>query len=219
MGRPRPTTKAEREAGYGVTDGSNPYKEKCGAKRTDGSGEQCNNEAGFGTQHIGVGKCKWHGGCTDSGNKSAANLLAARVIGGYHGEIDIEPHDGILWCIRMAAGQIHHLNQHAALIASDEDVDDEKHFASIKLQRIMLERGKAMDQLAKYSKAALDANVAERQIKIAEGYGQILASLLAAVFEDLELTPAQRRSAPLIAERRLMELEHGEIINNAKELN
>lgn len=215
MPRRGTTTRAERAA----PPEDNPHNEKCGARKTDGSGDTCGNEAGYGTDHIGVGACKWHGGATESGKKRAATLLAARVIGGYAGEVDIDPVDGILWCVRMAAGEIAHINQYAALLSANDDVDDEHHFASIKLQRLMMERAKATDRLAKYSKAALDANVAERQVRIAEGYGQILASLLSAVFEDLELTPAQRRMAPIIAERRLLEIEYGTIDAKPKELN
>ncbi len=205
MGSHTLTTRAERNA----PPENNPFGEKCGARKTDGSGGLCRNDAGYGTDHPGVGSCKHHGGSTEAGKKRAATLLAQRVVGGYHGEIDIEPHDGILWCVRMAAGEIQHINEHAALAAADQEADDPQHFASRKLQALMMERAKAMDRLAKYSKAALDANVAQRQVEIAEGYGTILAQLLGAVFKDLDLTAAQWRAAPLIAERHLMMLERG----------
>lgn len=37
--------------------------EKCGAKRKS-DGKPCTQPAGWGTDHFGVGRCRFHGGCT-----------------------------------------------------------------------------------------------------------------------------------------------------------
>lgn len=61
------------------------------------------------------------------------------------------------------------------------------------------------DRLARFSKLALDAGVAERQIQIAEQQGTILAQTLLAVFGDttLGLTPDQQQLARTLAGRHL----------------
>lgn len=217
------TTKASRtSAGAGI----NPFKELCGAKKTDGSGNTCGNLAGAGTDHEGVGTCKWHGGSTHAGKENAAAKMAKRVmaeyVGGYGvGELDIEPHEGILWCVRMTAHEIQYIAAECSKCAAemvDEVESDPNHFASRKLQALVAERAKCMDRLAKYSKMALDAGVEERKVRIAEGYGEQIAMLLRAVFDDLDLSAAQRRLAPVIAQRRLLELEQGIISSTAEEI-
>ena len=39
-------------------------KPKCGAKTRAGGGHPCGRVAGHGTNHLGQGKCKYHGGCS-----------------------------------------------------------------------------------------------------------------------------------------------------------
>lgn len=48
----------------------------CGAKKRQ-SGGCCMHPAGWGTGHVGIGRCKLHGGCTPTHRQSAA--LASRV--------------------------------------------------------------------------------------------------------------------------------------------
>lgn len=42
----------------------------CGAKKRDGSGETCRQVAGWGTDHVGTGRCKLHGGLSPKGPES-----------------------------------------------------------------------------------------------------------------------------------------------------
>ena len=46
----------------------------CGATKRDGSGDACEQPAGWGTDHVGEGRCKLHGGCAGApaGNQNAA---------------------------------------------------------------------------------------------------------------------------------------------------
>jgi len=46
--------------------------EKCGADKRDGSGEQCSLPAGWGTDHVGEGRCKLHGGVRSTGRDNGA---------------------------------------------------------------------------------------------------------------------------------------------------
>lgn len=51
-----------------------PSKPKCGAKnRTGGT---CGKPSGWGTNHVGIGKCRFHGGNTPNGKKSAERQRA-----------------------------------------------------------------------------------------------------------------------------------------------
>lgn len=48
--------------------------EYCNGRKTDGSG-YCQHEAGWGTDHPGVGRCKFHGGSTENYEKKIINEL------------------------------------------------------------------------------------------------------------------------------------------------
>ena len=48
--------------------------EYCNARKTDGSG-YCKHEAGWGTDHPGVGRCKFHGGSTPDQEKNIIEEL------------------------------------------------------------------------------------------------------------------------------------------------
>src|SRR3990167_2803757 len=70
-------------------------------------------------------------------------------------------------------------------------------------------RHRCMDNLAKYSKMAIDAGLKEREVALAERYGQMIAVLLEKVLGDLALTSTQKKKAPEIVRARLLELEKG----------
>jgi len=48
--------------------------EYCNARKTDGSG-YCQHEAGWGTEHKGHGRCKFHGGNTPTQEQNVINKL------------------------------------------------------------------------------------------------------------------------------------------------
>jgi hypothetical protein len=60
--------------------------------------------------------------------------------------------------------------------------------------------------LARVCKMALDAGVNERAVRVAEQQGELLAGVIKAILEDLELTKEQRQSAPGVVRRHLTAL-------------
>jgi hypothetical protein len=141
-------------------------KAKCGASTR--SGGTCGLPAGHGTSHVGTGSCRRHGGNTESGIKSAAVAQARTVVPTLYGAgPDIEPTDALLSMVRMAAG-------HVAYFQSRIQEDGGKDGPLFDLLRA------SMKDTAQFSKMALDANVAERRVKLAERIG----AMLSAAFED-----------------------------------
>jgi len=52
----------------------------CGAKRRQGDGAECKLRAGQGTDHLGVGRCKYHGGSTRNQRKAVeAQVIEAKA--------------------------------------------------------------------------------------------------------------------------------------------
>lgn len=170
---------------------------KCGAKTR--SGGTCQKQKGWGTDHLGTGRCKLHNGSTASGKKAAAEE-AARIMGV---EMDIEPHEALLSCVRITAGEIAYCS---TLIGELEKATESTMFGE-QLNIWIQVRQKAIFALAKFSKMALDAGVAERQVQLAERYGGMLADLIGAILSELKLTDAQQKKAPEIVRRNLKLLE------------
>src|SRR3954452_20143301 len=77
----------------------------CGASKKDGS--QCRAFAGQGTDHLGVGPCKYHGGSTTSHKKHAVVLEAKqRMVKLGHPVQAIAPGQALLGLLRASAGHV-----------------------------------------------------------------------------------------------------------------
>lgn len=163
------------------------------------SGGKCKKQAGWGTEHLGTGRCKLHGGSTPNHQKKAA-LDTAKIMGE---EMDVEPHEALLSCVRITAGEVAYCS---ALVA---ELEKATVFTMLGEQlNIWIQvRQKAVFALAKYSKMALDAGVAERQVQLAERYGEMLAELIGGILGELKLTKAQKEKAPEIVGRHLRLIE------------
>lgn len=174
----------------------------CGArlKTTDGF---CSKPAGWGTDHVGAGPCRLHGGMTPVGIKSAARTQLAQLAG--RELMDVRPMDALLMCVRIAAMEVRVFSEKIDELDPDELLErpSEQIVAGANPEKFWIKkqqelniwlraREKAMDRLVRYSKAALDAGVEERQIQLAERMGDILANTVQRIVDDLELTPEQQ---------------------------
>lgn len=175
------------------------HDKHCGAATR--SGGKCKRPAGWGTEHSGVGRCKLHGGATPNHEKSAA-MATARIMGE---EMDIEPHEALLWCVRLAAGEIKYATTQ---IAGLEQATESTAFGA-KLNIWIEVRQRASERLASFSKMALAAGVAERQVALAERYGDMIATLVGGILGDLKLTAGQQKKAPAVVRRHMALLEAG----------
>jgi hypothetical protein len=169
----------------------------CGAKKKNG--ESCRAFAGQGTSHPGVGRCKFHLGNTKAHEKNAVTQEARRSMVEFGQSLDVEP--ALLGVLHLSAG---HLNWIREELAATEDK------STFDAQVLLRMWDDERDRIARISKAALDVGVAEKQIRLAERYGEQLAGLLRAVFYDdaLGLTEAQRSRLPDVLRRRSSGLPH-----------
>lgn len=167
--------------------------ERCDANTR--SGGKCGKPAGWGTSHNGIGCCKLHGGSTPGQEKHAA-MQFGRIMGE---ELDVEPHEALLQCVRIAAGEVAYAS---SKVAELEEPLISTMFGPKPDVWIMI-RQQATDRLAHYAKLALAAGVAERQVQLAERYGDLIAQVLRGVMDELKLTPAQEKRAPGIVRKQL----------------
>lgn len=178
----------------------------CGAKKRDGS--KCTQPAGWGTTHAGLGTCRYHGGCAPSSRKAAAKQQAILM----GAPVDINPLDGLIWCIKLTAGEVEFCTQQLEILKEEEWL--EHTIIGKQLHVWAKERQKAVDRLAKFCKDALALGIAERAVRLAEQYGASLAKYTKGLLDDLELTPEQQKKAPLIVRKHLALLEGGAPISD-----
>jgi hypothetical protein len=180
------------------------------------SGGLCKLSAGSGTDHLGAGQCRFHGGSTPNGRKHAAKLQAAELALEY----DLEPHDALLWSVRLAAGEVKFFTGEVAALEEDALVVEHERqrvgdlaftetSSRAELSIWIRARQDALERLAKYAKMAIDAGVAERHVRVAERYGELLAELVGGILRDLDLTGAQQERAPAIVRKHLQLFEGG----------
>lgn len=199
-------------------------RKACGVKKK-GKDEICMNPAGRGTDHLGYGKCKKHGGTSLVNRLQAAKQealeISANMVMGL--PLDITPMDALLWCVKIAAGEVAYCCWRIEQLTHDEAVGNPQSILFREGGRIWQERTVhapelhiwiqarhgCLERLARFSKLALDAGVAERQIRLVEQAGEGLATAIRSILDKLELTADQEARAPEVVRFALMELEPG----------
>ncbi len=179
----------------------------------------CHNRAGEATDHMGVGKCKRHGGSTRSHAVRASNELARRAVETYGLPRDVPPRQALLEEVARTAGHVAWLGQRVAELEADDLVwgkakeDDVtaspnpgtnvSHAARV---NVWLELYRSERRhLVEVCKVAEQLGIAEREVKLAEQHGRLIADVLRKVLADPELglTAEQRRAVPAVARRHL----------------
>jgi hypothetical protein len=170
----------------------------CGAKKKNG--DSCRAFAGQGTEHPGVGRCKYHLGGTKTHRTHAVRQEAQRRSIEFGQSLPVEPTEALLGVLHLSAGHLSWVREELAA------TDDKRSFDAQVLLRLFNDE---RDRVARIAKAALDAGVQERHIKLAERYGELIATVLRAIFYDpeLALTAAQRDRLPDLLRRHLSGLE------------
>lgn len=158
-----------------ATRGGRQPARYCGAARKHNQGE-CRRGAGWGTDHPGFGHCRNHGGSTPSGRTYAAKLAAlASARADYGGEVDADPLEALLYTVRRGSRLVAYW-QAAALKA---DTPEEFAFAAG-------QEAKALADLSRWAKNAVDGGVAERQVLLAERFGETIVAAAEEALAALE---------------------------------
>jgi hypothetical protein len=173
----------------------------CGAKRRDG--QLCRNYAGLGTEHLGIGKCKYHGGATIHSVKKAAGQELRSLLGR---PLEISPYEALAMCIKIRAGEVVWLSEEMAKLDEKKWVEDT--IVGKQFHLYARERAKAMQDLARYSHMAISLGIAERQVKLYEQYGETLARLIQGILGDLNLSADQRVRAPQVVRKHLILIDN-----------
>lgn len=203
----------------------------CGAKNR--AGKPCRLQAGHGTKHPGVGRCRRHGGSSPQAELGGQVILARREAAVMGTPLPVEPHEAILECIRIAAGEVAYASERISELAPDEAVGPvtitntrprkgeygmEEHgdeVTEVKLEAPALHvwitvRHHAMDRLVTYSKVAIAAGIEERRVKLAESQGALIATAVRNILAALGVADDPR--APEVVRRELTVIAGGQAI-------
>ena len=172
--------------------------------------------AGHGTNHVGIGRCKYHGGNTPTQETGAARVAAAQALERMGLPVEKHPDQALLELVYEAAGNVAFLREQAGeygtsvfqmLTATRKDGEvielGESERAIVKLY------GEWSDRLARYAKAAIDAGIAKRYVEMAEAQAAAIVRVITSVLDGLELTAAQRENGIAIARRELLLIDGG----------
>lgn len=175
-----------------------PGHAKCGANKRKGDGT-CGQAAGWGTDHPGTGPCKLHGGTTRAHVTAARTAMAQRAVATYGLPREIDPAAALLEEVHRTAGHVAWLARKVAELR-DEDLTwgitqetdktatmypgtDTKSTARPNVWLELYHRERR--HLVQVSKAALDAGISERMVRLAEQQGVMLAQVIRRSAEGL----------------------------------
>jgi hypothetical protein len=198
------------------------YPRTCGARKKRGG--LCRAPAGRGTPHPGYGSCCLHGGNTRTGEIAVARYEATAELARYGSALDVEPHEALLLCIRIAAGEVQSATEYVASLKENELLErpeellrrplhgergaEEPRTVVQETRRLQAQlnvwiriRQEAMDRLVRYSGAALRSGLEERLVQVAEVQGKLLAAAVHGILVDLGV--ADRPEAPAIVRKHL----------------
>ncbi len=215
MPKKQPAKEQDRPVQYEERRRLEPREQKykiCGADSRR-LGRKCERPAGWGTDHVGYGPCKLHGGTLKGVRAQAHKTMIMEEMQGTFGAnmpVDIHPTDALLELVKMTAGYVRWLNKEVGDLASVTQYN--KQTGGKDTDALVRMLGEYTDRLARFSKMALDAGVEERMVRLAEQQGDLIAIVIVDLLDSLNLTVPQREVAPQLVREALGRLSDGEVI-------
>lgn len=162
----------------------------------------CQLKAGSGTDHLGYGRCKYHGGESETGKKAAAweeaQAMRARFMVAPE---PVSPEDALEEVLAATFALFRDLRRQ---IADAGSIDE----TPAKVWDLFAVESDRLERLARTTGGL---KIDERRVQIAERQGQLMFEVMNRVFDDpvLGLLPEQRVLAPRVVRRHLLELTEG----------
>lgn len=156
----------------------------------------CEQPAGRRTDHEGFGACHRHE--RRLGQGTGAWIVAHA----FARALETTPWEGLLWAVKVAAGKLAFCEAKIGTADGDEDLEP-----SGRLHHWVKQSELWHDKLAKVSKLAIDAGVAERLVRQLELEAQLMLRATSLTFDELGLPEHQRELALGIMSRNLLALE------------
>lgn len=181
-------------------------KPRCGAKKR--AGGPCGRPAGWGTDHVGRGRCKLHGGSTPTQKKAVAKQDAAALARVYGMPQETTHQDAAEQELWRAQGIVTWLADQVAALEVDDAYGPVGGGEFSKPRQephawiAML--GSERDRLARAIRLCHDLGMDERRVRVAEQIGGMLATTIGGVLRELGVH--DHPDAPAVVRRHLLAL-------------
>lgn len=181
-------------------------KPKCGAQKRQGApGETCTLVAGFGTDHVGVGRCKFHGGNTRNQRAAAQAELADREARQVLATLDVSPVGDPFAALSRLAGQVVAWQEAISSIVNDlgDRIRYEGASGSEQLRAEIALYERAMDRTGQILGMIAKLNIEDRMARVTERQAEALVSALEAALAAAGVTGTAADDARKAAARHL----------------
>lgn len=165
----------------------------CGSERPKHPGEYCKRPAGTGTEHPGVGSCKFHLGTTRNHGTAARERMAhlALLRLGRPAQT-ADPAEELLAMVREAVGNVACLRDLVGELGepaagADRAMYGPDHLGDLRLHPLLPLYETWCTLAVKYSAEAVKAGLADRLVKVEEQRTELIARAMMAFMDDPEL--------------------------------
>jgi hypothetical protein len=169
------------------------------------AGGRCKKPSGWGTDHVGTGRCKLHGGSTPTQKKAAQKQQAATAVATYGLPREIDPHTALLEELHRTAGivawlsiRVAELEQHQAygpVGGGPDSIPRQEPHVWIGMYQAERKHFTAV------AKTCVDVGIEERRIQLEEQQGAMLARVIDGILTDLGVR--DHPEAPKVVRRHL----------------
>lgn len=194
---------------------------KCGRHRRR-SDELCTMPAGWGTDHVGHGACKLHGGSSPTGRKHAQVAQAREAVSRHALPLDVDPITALLDEVKRAAGAVAWLWDQVCALDPDGLIRGTRSIKRVNGpdgSTTTTEVGPAVhlwwqlwgqerDRLRVVSRDALAAGIEERRVRMAEHQGALLADGLEWLLRELDMASDPRAADAVLRMLRALDTGH-----------
>ncbi len=149
----------------------------CGANLVDGSGRTCGHPAGWGTG-TGRGRCKKHGGNTPTHVIKAEREELEEAVELFSLSREIEPTEALLEELWRTAAIVRMLDRQIVTKTPEE---------LLASPGLVLWHRQERRLYVAVARVAIAAGIAERQVKLAEQQGALVATAIRGILEDLDV--------------------------------
>ncbi len=177
--------------------------DRCGAKTR--AGTPCAARRGWGTNHVGFGKCRLHGGTSPSGTVAGQRQAAAAAVVSYGLSREIDPHSALLEELHRTAGHVAWLGMKVGELKehkmSGPVGGGQGGYPSIEPHIWIRLYQEERRHLASVAKDCVKVGIEERRVHLAERQGEMIAEVLRGVLADLGV--AEDPNVPALVRRHL----------------
>lgn len=172
---------------------------RCGAKRRNAEG-YCGKPAGWGTDHLGTGRCRLHGGSTTTHRRKAALDQAKVDVAHFGARRDVHPATALLELVQTKATEVEYWRNRVSAVDEAaltwgttrevETADGSTVVRETKLSIELTALHTAEKALADYSSAALKAGVDAAMVTIAATTAARFLAVIRTIVDDPRLAVA-----------------------------